>query len=95
MIQHSANTKAFNLELLTELTCFIFTLWFKKCFEVTENIQKFKSDGDWSKLWPKICVPGNPNQNIWHKLMKYSKIEQGLKNVISNFAYFLTAILND
>ena len=43
----------------------------------------------------KYVSPGNPNQNIWHKLMKYSKIEQGLKNVISNFAYFLTAILND
>ena len=31
-------------------------------------------------------------KNIWHKLKKYSKIGQGFKNVISNFACFLTAI---
>ena len=36
----------------------------------------------------------NPSQNIWHKLKKYSKIGQNFKNVISNFACFLTAIAN-
>ena len=39
----------------------------------------------------KIC---NPSQNIWYNLKKYSKIGQGFKNVISNFACFLTAIVN-
>ena len=36
----------------------------------------------------------NPSQNIWHKLKKYSKIRQDFKNVISNFVFFLTAIVN-
>ena len=36
----------------------------------------------------------NPSQNIWHKLKKYSKIGQDFKNVISKFAWFLTAIVN-
>ena len=34
----------------------------------------------------------NPGQNIWHKLKKSSKIRQDFKN-LSNFAYFLTAIV--
>ena len=36
----------------------------------------------------------NPAQNIWHKVKKYSKIGQDFKNVISNFACFLTAIVS-
>ena len=36
----------------------------------------------------------NPGQNIWHKVKKYGKIGQDFKNVISNFACFLTAIVN-
>ena len=36
----------------------------------------------------------NPSQNIWHKLKKYSKTGQDVKNVISNFVCFLTAIVN-
>ena len=36
----------------------------------------------------------NPVQNIWHKVTKYSKIGQDFKNVISDFACFLTAIAN-
>ena len=36
----------------------------------------------------------NPGQNIWHKVTKYSKIGQDFKNVISDFACFLTAIAN-
>ena len=28
----------------------------------------------------------NPGQNIWHKVMKYNKIGQDFKNIISNFA---------
>ena len=36
----------------------------------------------------------NPSQTIWHKEKKYSKIGQDFKNVISSFAYFLTAIVN-
>ena len=37
------------------------------------------------------CSLANFEQNIWQKLKKYSKIGQHFKNVISNFAYFLTA----
>ena len=36
----------------------------------------------------------NPEQNIWNKLKKYSKIGQDLKNLIYNFGCFLTAIVN-
>ena len=36
----------------------------------------------------------NPGQNTWHKVKKYNKIGQDFKNVISNFACFLTAIVN-
>ena len=36
----------------------------------------------------------NPSQNIWHEVKKYRKIEQDFKNIISNFAPFLTAIVN-
>ena len=36
----------------------------------------------------------NPGQNIWQKVKRYNKIGQGFKNIISNFACFLTAIVN-
>ena len=49
-IQNSANTKPLNLELLTQLTCFIFLAWLEKCFEVIEIFQKLKCEGDWAKL---------------------------------------------
>ena len=49
-MQNSANTKPLDLELLTEPTWFIFTLWFEKCFEVTETIQKLMPEGNWDKL---------------------------------------------
>ena len=54
-IQNNANTKPLNLELLTELTCFIFTSWLEKCFEITENIQKYKCD----KVATLLETPGN------------------------------------
>ena len=36
----------------------------------------------------------NPGQNIWHKVKRYNKIGQDFKNRLSNFACFLTAIVN-
>ena len=41
------------------------------------------------------CVPHiyNPGQNIWKKVKKFSKTGQDYKNLISNFACFLTAIV--
>ena len=36
----------------------------------------------------------NPGKNIWHKVKIYNKIGQDFKNMISNFACFLTAIVN-
>ena len=35
----------------------------------------------------------NPGQNSWHKVKKSSKIGQDFKNLLSNFACFLTAIV--
>ena len=40
----------------------------------------------------KLCS-FNPGEYIWHKVKKHSKIGQD-KNIISNFACFLTAIVN-
>ena len=36
----------------------------------------------------------NPGKSISQKVEKCSKFRQGLKNVISNFACFLTAVVN-
>ena len=36
----------------------------------------------------------NPGQNIWQKVKGYEKGGQDFKNIISNFACFLTAIVN-
>ena len=35
----------------------------------------------------------NPGKNIWHKVKKSSKIGQDFKNLSSDFACFLTAIV--
>ena len=67
-IQNSANTDSLNLELLTQLTCFIFLSWLEKCFEVTEIFQKFKW-GDWAKLRQKICLL----RQSWTKYLAQSK----------------------
>ena len=55
MLQNTAHTKPWNLELLTELSSFIFKSWLEKCFEVTQSTQKLKCKGDLGKLWPKVC----------------------------------------
>ena len=49
-------TKSIKFGTLTQLTCFIFLSWLEKCFEVTENLKKFKFEGDWVELWPNICL---------------------------------------
>ena len=36
----------------------------------------------------KFVCSGNPGQNIWHKVKKFSKIGQDFKNVLSNFPGF-------
>ena len=84
--QNSANTKPLNLELLRQLTCFIFLSWLEKCFE--EIFQKFKCEGHWAKLRQKFVCSDNPGQNIWHKVKRYNKIGQDCENIISNFACF-------
>ena len=35
----------------------------------------------------------NPGQNVWNKVKKSSKVQKDYKNLISNFACFLTAIV--
>ena len=80
-IQNSAKTKLRNLEFLTQLTCIIFLSWLEKCFEVTDNVQTFKREGDWDKLRIKICLL---RQNIKHKVKKYSKIGQDLIKYLNN-----------
>ena len=54
-MQNSANRKPLNGELLTELTWFIFTSLLGKCFEVREKSRRFKCEGDFGKLRPKVC----------------------------------------
>ena len=41
----------------------------------------------------KFVCSDNPGQNIWHKVKKYSKTGQDYKNLISDFACFLTAFV--
>ena len=41
----------------------------------------------------KLVRSDNAGQNIWHKVKKSSKIGQDFKNLLSNFACFLTAIV--
>ena len=36
----------------------------------------------------------NTGENVWHKVKRYNKIGQELKNIISNFVSFFTAIVN-
>ena len=42
----------------------------------------------------KFVCSDNPGQNIWHKVKKFSKIGQDIKNMLSNFACFLTDIVS-
>ena len=74
------------------MTCFIFFSWLEKCFEVTENVQKFNFEGDWAKVRLKLVCLENPGQNIWHKVKKSSKIGQDFKSPLSSFACFLRPI---
>ena len=62
-----------NLELLTELTCFVFLLWLEKCLEVTENIKNSIVKETGSSYEQKRVCSDNPGQNIWHIAKKYSK----------------------
>ena len=41
----------------------------------------------------KFVCSDSPGQNIWHKVKKYSQTGQDLKNLISNFAWFLRAFV--
>ena len=42
----------------------------------------------------KVVSLRNPNKNNWQNLKKYSKLGQDFKNLISNLAWFLRAIIN-
>ena len=46
-----------------------------------------------SCIWKNLNFFYNPGQNIWQKVKKSSKIGQDFKNLLSNFACFLTAIV--
>ena len=41
----------------------------------------------------KFVCSENPGQNIWKKVKKSNNIRQDFKNLLSNFACFLTAIV--
>ena len=67
-MQNSANMKPLILELLKQLTFFIVVSWLEKCFQVTQNVQKLKCEGDWAKFQLKIF-----SQNSWTKYLAESK----------------------
>ena len=71
----------------------MFLPWLAKCFEVSENVQKFKFKRNFAGLVTKFGCSDNPEQDIGHKVKKSSKIVQDLKNLLSNVAYFWTAIV--
>ena len=71
---------------------------------VTENTKIIDHNGNWAhfQYLEAYCIKTMtaefniyiPGQNIWQKVKKYSKIGQDLKNVIFNFACFLTTVVN-
>ena len=71
---------------------------------VTENTEIIDHNDNWThfQYLKAYCIKTmtaefniyNPGQNILQKVKKYSKIRQDLKNVIFNFACFLTTVVN-
>ena len=93
-IQNSVNTKPLNLELLTQLACFIFYHDWRNALKL-RNFSKNSSVKETGPIYgKKLVCSDNPGQNIWHKVKRDNKIGQVFKNIISNFACFLTAIVN-
>ena len=56
MIEKSAKTKPLNLDLFTQLNCFIFISRLEKCFEVTDVFPKLECEGDWAMFQSKNCL---------------------------------------
>ena len=66
--------------MLSQLTAFVLKLQ-------QENLRGQKS------ICTSIFTYYSPGQNIWRKLKKSSKIGQDFKNLLPNFACFLTVIV--
>ena len=43
---------------------------------------------DSAKLWPKCFCSDSPEENIWNKIEKFSKIGRDYETLISNFGVF-------
>ena len=95
-IQNNPNTKPLNLELLKQLSCFIFLSWLEKFFEVTENVQNIQVQSRMDQVTAKnFFAPTILDKKTGtKKVKKYSKIGQGFRNIIYTFACFLTAIVS-
>ena len=50
--------------------------------------------GNWGELQSKFVSSESSFKNIWHMLKIYSIVGQDFKNVISEFAFLMTAIVN-
>ena len=75
---------------LAQLTCLIFLTLLEKCYEVKENVQKLMFEEDWVS---KFICSHHPRQNIWYQVKIFSNTEQDFKILLSNFAFFSTAIV--
>ena len=92
-IQNSANTKPLNLEL----SHISLSLYFYHDWRNALKLQKMFKNSSLKETGPscgqKFVRSDNPGQNIWYKVEKSSKVGQDFKSLLSNFAWFLTAIV--
>ena len=61
---------------------------------VTKNIPNSSEKKADPSYGQKFVSFHHANQSIWQKLKKYSKFGQDFNNVLSDFSYFLAAIVN-
>ena len=92
-MQNSANTKLLNLEL----SRISLSLYFYHDWRNALKLQKMFKNSSLKETGPscgqKFVRSDNPGQNIWYKVEKSSKVGQDFKSLLSNFAWFLTAIV--
>ena len=93
-MQNSVKTKPLSFELLTNWLA----LYFHHDWKNALALQKMSKNSSVKETGPsygqKFACSDNPWQNILQKAKKYNQIGPELKNVIFNFACFLTAIVN-
>ena len=87
-IKNSANTKPLNLKL----ALYVYHDW-RNALRLQKMSKNSSLKETGSNYGQKFVCSDNPSQNVWRKVKKFSKIGKDFKNLLSNFACFLTAIV--